>query len=123
MRLYRLQLAIGALGLLVAGAAAAQQPDQHSQIQLQYHELVPAGHDSTAVFLKIFDRIRTDCALVGKAFGKTCVINQLNIYTNANYSGEMAGSKMVNATATIALAPDAGGPAAAPAAAAAAPAK
>lgn len=112
MRLYRLQLAIGALGLLVAGPAAAQQPDQHSQIQLQYHELVPAGHDSTAVFLKIFDRIRTDCALVGKAFGKTCVINQLNIYTNANYSGEMAGSKMVNATATIALTPDAGGPAA-----------
>ena len=100
-------------------AAAAQNPGSpQTQIQLQYHEMVAAGADSTPVFLKIIDRINNDCQLVGKAFGKKCMITQLNIYSNANYAGDMSGSRTMNATATIMLLPETAGAPTAPAPAA-----
>jgi hypothetical protein len=100
-------LAAVALLLLLPGAASAQFPaSQHSQIQLQYHELVPPGGDSTPILFKIFGQIRHDCEVIGKAFGRKCVINNINIYTNANYSGEMAGTRMINATASVVLPPE-----------------
>jgi hypothetical protein len=97
-------LAAAALLLLLPWVASAQFPaSQHSQVQLQYHELVPAGADSTTILFKIFGRIRHDCEVIGKAFGRKCVINNINIYTNTNYSGEMAGTRMINATASVML--------------------
>lgn len=100
-------LVAAALVLLLPGAATAQSPvPQQTQIQLQYHEVVPSGSDSTPVFLKIFERIQKDCGLVGKAFGRKCMISQINIYMNQNYSGEMAGTKMLNGSATIIMLPE-----------------
>ena len=96
--------------LLLAPEAMAQGPAQQpTNIQIQYHEFVPADGDSTPVFLRIFDHIRKDCELVGKAFARKCTISQINIYTNPNNSGEMAGAKIVNATATMTLPADAAG--------------
>jgi len=93
-----------ALLLLLPGAAVAQSADrQMTQLQLQYHRLVPAGVDATTVFQVIFDQIRKDCERVAKAFDQKCEIKQLNIYANTHNSGQMAGSKMLNATATIVL--------------------
>ena len=106
------------LPLLSGTALAEDQQAAQTHVSLQYHQLVPPGRDSTAVFLDIFGRIRRDCALIGKAFDRTCRINNINIYTNANYSGELAGSQMINATAGLVLlanpapAPPGSGPAA-----------
>lgn len=93
-----------ALSLFLPGAAMAQSPYQHqTQIQIQYHERVASHADSAPVFLRIFGRIRKDCALVGKAFHKRCTIRQINIYTNSNYGGDLAGSRTINATANLVL--------------------
>lgn len=104
-----------ALALSLPAAALAQNHGSpQTQIQLQYHEMIAAGADTTPVFLKIIDRLSNDCQLIGKAFAKKCMLTQLNIYSNQNFSGEMAGSRMVNATATIMLLPDTAGAATAP---------
>ena len=100
--------AVLVLGLSLPAAGKAQNPGSpQTQIQLQYHEMVAAGADSTPVFLKIIDRINNDCQLVGTAFGKKCMITQLNIYSNPNYAGDMSGTRTMNATATIILLPEA----------------
>lgn len=92
-----------ALALLIPGAALAQYPYRQTQIQIQYHQLVAPDGETTPAFLKIFDHIRKDCALIGTAFHKQCAIRQINIYTNANYGGDLAGSRMINATANLVL--------------------
>jgi hypothetical protein len=74
-----------------------------------YPELVPAGGDNTSTLLKIFNRIRNDCELAGKAFSRKCTITQVNIYSNPNTTAEMAGATMVNASATLMLLPGAAG--------------
>ena len=99
--------AVAAMALLLPAALAQPAAEQPTQIQIQYHELVPAGADSDAVFLKIFDHMRRDCVLVAKAFTRKCTISQINIYSNPANSGELAGAKMVNATATMMLPPEA----------------
>ncbi len=104
-----LATAAALLVLLSGGAMAQDRSQQPTQIQIQYHDLVPAGGDSAPVFLKIFDQMRKDCELVGKAFSRKCSISQINIYTNPNTSGDMAGTKMVNATATMTLPPETAG--------------
>jgi hypothetical protein len=104
MSIYRTLIAAGALLLLLPGAAAAQSADrQMTQLQLQYHRLVPAGTNTTPIFQLIFDQIRKDCERVAAAFDNKCVIKQINIYSNAHRSGQMAGATMLNATATIIL--------------------
>jgi hypothetical protein len=104
MPVFRVYMVGAMLLLLAAPTALAQETErQPTQVQLQYHELVPADGDSTPAFLKIIDRIRKDCQLVGKAFGRKCVITNINIYANTS-SGEMAG-RMLNANATIVLPP------------------
>ena len=91
----------------LAQPAAEQQP---TQVQFQYHQLVPAGADSDPVFLKIFEHMRRDCELIGKAFARKCAIRQINIYSNAVNAGEPGGAVTVNATATMVLPPEAGAP-------------
>jgi hypothetical protein len=104
MSIYRTLIAAGALLLLLPSVTGAQSADrQMTQLQLQYHRLVPAGTDATPVFQIIFDQIRKDCERVATAFDNKCVIKQINIYSNAHRSGQMAGATMLNATATIVL--------------------
>jgi hypothetical protein len=120
MPVVRLLIVLAAvLGLLPRVAVAQTVAQQPTQVQLQYHELVPADGDSTPVFLKIIEHIRRDCQLVGKAFGRKCVITNINIYANTN-SGEIAG-RMLNANATIMLPLEPPGSSPSPAAAPAAP--
>jgi hypothetical protein len=102
-QLHRIALA-GAIMLTLAHAANAQSNPPQTQITINYHEVIPPGSDSTPVFLSIFDRLRHDCELVGKAFSRQCVITQININVNANY-GDMAGTRNLNANATIILPP------------------
>jgi hypothetical protein len=104
MSVCRVLVAAAALLLLLPRAAAAQSADQQTtQLQLQYHHLVPAGSDTTPVFQNIFDRIHKDCERVAKAFNDKCVITQINIYTNLHRSGQMGATRMLNAMATIIL--------------------
>lgn len=119
MPIHRVLAAAAALLLLVSGTALAEDQEAgQTHVQLQYHELVPPGGDRTAVFLEIFGRIRRDCDLIGKAFDRKCVISNINIYSNANYSGQLVGSPMINANAALVLlakpAPASSSPAPAP---------
>src|ERR1051325_5555715 len=87
-RAARFAAAAAALTLVFTPAAIAQRHNpQQTQISIQYHEIIPAGADTAPVFLKIFDRMRQDCELVGKAFSRRCVISQININVNTNYGG------------------------------------
>ena len=101
----RIAAAAAALCLLPTVGIAQHHNPQQTQVNFQYHEVIPAGADSTPVFLKVFDRIRQDCELVGKAFSRRCVITQININLNAN-SGDMAGLRNLNANATMILPPE-----------------
>ena len=105
--------AVAGIGLPPLAAAAQTPAEQPTQIQIQYHELVPAGGDSDSVFLKLFEHMQRDCTLVGKAFARKCTISQVNIYSNPTNAGDLAGAKMVNATATMTLPPETATPPAA----------
>ena len=105
--LYRRAAAAAALLLLPVSAAIAQSHvPQQTQISIQYHEMIPAGGDTNPVILKILDRLRQDCELVGKAFSRKCVISQININMNTNYGGDTGGMRNLNANATIILPPE-----------------
>lgn len=96
-----------ALWLLFVPTAAAQRNPQQTQINISYHEVVPAGADTTPVMLRMLDRLRHDCEQVGKAFSRKCMISQININMNTNYGGDLTGAHNLNANATIILPPEA----------------
>ena len=100
---YRIAAAV-VLTMLLAPAALADSTPEQTQISINYHEMIAAGGDTAPVFLSIFDRLRRDCELIGKAFSRKCVITQININVNANY-GDMSGVRNLNANATIVLPP------------------
>lgn len=107
LRACRVALSAALVTLAVATPAGAQRYNpQQTQINIQYHEVIPAGADSAPVFLKIFDRIRQDCELIGKAFSRRCLITQINMNMNTNYGGDMSGVQHLNANAMIVLPPE-----------------
>ncbi len=109
MPIYRVLVAAIVAVVLLLPAASAAQVSPQPQITLQYHEVIPADADNAPVFIKIFDRLRKDCELIGKAFDRRCVISQVNVNMNVNYSGDMTGARNLNANATVMLLPEATG--------------
>jgi len=106
--------AFAMLSFFAPAVDAQYRSPQQTQINISYHEMVPAGADTTPVMLKMLDRLRQDCEQVGKAFSRKYVISQININMNTNYGGDMSGAHNVNANATIVLPPEAETPPAAP---------
>jgi hypothetical protein len=102
MLLHQVLLGIAALPLVSSNIAMAQFPAlSRMNVQLQYHEAVAAGSDPSQVRLKIYRQIQTDCQLAAKAFSRRCIINQISIYMNPNYTSNE--TPILNATANLVL--------------------
>jgi hypothetical protein len=98
--------AVVLLLLPVSGGVSAQDVlNQPTQISIQYREFVPEGGETAPTFVKIFERARKDCELVGTAFSRKCLITNVNIHTNPGSSGNMPGGMIVNANVTMMLPP------------------
>ena len=103
-----LRLISAAMLLLWSAAAPAmvQYPGQQTtQIQIQYHEPVPPGGDEAQIRAKIYAEIQRDCDAATKAFGRPCVVNQVNFNDMNNGAGMVPGAPgtMLNASVNLSL--------------------
>lgn len=82
--------AVTVLCAIGGGALGQQQP--LATIQFHYHEPIPANADLASVRAKILAQIENDCATAAKAFGRQCVVNNVNFNGISDWQFRNQGS-------------------------------
>jgi opacity protein-like surface antigen len=103
-------LAAASAAVLMASCAYAQdaQPTMTATIQFQYQELIPNNGDAAAARSKIMAQLEKDCETAGKAFGRQCIINNVNFNENQNiqmgrWQANPPGTRVLFANASVSL--------------------